>query len=223
MAPSIAKEGEMPHSAAANPPNAAPNANITDHVLVDNVFAVPNALGETISGNIAGSRPGEEMMNENLLNPCEENIDIQKMQKQQSLIHNTNQKLNIVQKKKEIATYRGIKTISPLENATLDKAFGEYVDPVYNINIFNESVTLKVQKELNKVLSVFDGKVVFAGKSKILGITTRIKDEVEQIVSISSDGYVRIWDINENLNLSNFFPMFHFRIFFLKVIQPSIC
>jgi len=110
----------------------------------------------------------EEMLEQKLLSLSEEKIDIQKMQKQQSLMHNTNQKLNIVNKKKEIASYRGMKTISPIKNATIDKAFGEYIDPVYKIKVFNESITLNAKKGFNKVLCVFDGKVVFAGKSNIL-------------------------------------------------------
>ena len=47
--------------------------------------------------------------------------------------------------------------------------FGEYEDRVYKIKVFNESITLNTKKGFNQVFCVFDGKVVFAGKSKILG------------------------------------------------------
>lgn len=41
----------------------------------------------------------EEMLEQKLLSSSEEKMDIKKMQKQESLMHNTNQKLNIVKKK----------------------------------------------------------------------------------------------------------------------------
>ena len=38
--------------------------------------------------------------------------------------------------------YRGQKTIAPLDGYKLVKKFGPYTDPIYNIKIFNESVSL---------------------------------------------------------------------------------
>ncbi len=49
------------------------------------------------------------------------------------------------------------------------KKFGTYVDPVYNIKIFNESITLKAPSRNAKVQNVLNGKVVFAGSSSMLG------------------------------------------------------
>jgi septal ring factor EnvC (AmiA/AmiB activator) len=65
--------------------------------------------------------------------------------------------------------YRGNKTISPLANARVIKKFGTYIDPIYKIKIFNESITLKSKIPDAKVKNVLNGKVVFAGKSSMLG------------------------------------------------------
>lgn len=65
--------------------------------------------------------------------------------------------------------YRGGKTISPLPGAKLVKKFGTYVDPVYKIKIFNESITLQSPASNNKVQNILNGKVVFAGQSSMLG------------------------------------------------------
>lgn len=65
-------------------------------------------------------------------------------------------------------TYKGKKTISPLEAYQVINKFGPYFDPVYNIKIFNESVTLKPQTNDAKVRSVLDGVVVFARKTSVM-------------------------------------------------------
>jgi len=65
--------------------------------------------------------------------------------------------------------YRGDKTISPLAGAKVIKKFGTYVDPIYKIKIFNESITLKSKTPNAKVKNILNGKVVFAGKSSMLG------------------------------------------------------
>jgi len=65
--------------------------------------------------------------------------------------------------------YRGDKTISPLAGAKVIKKFGTYVDPIYKIKIFNESITLKSNTRNAKVKNILNGKVVFAGKSSMLG------------------------------------------------------
>jgi murein DD-endopeptidase MepM/ murein hydrolase activator NlpD len=71
--------------------------------------------------------------------------------------------------KNKIYAYRGGKTISPLPGARVIKSFGTYVDPIYKIKIFNESVTLKAPNSNAKVYNVLNGKVVFAGVSSMLG------------------------------------------------------
>ncbi|WP_295418572.1 peptidoglycan DD-metalloendopeptidase family protein [Sulfurovum sp.] len=71
--------------------------------------------------------------------------------------------------KSKVYAYRGGKTISPIPGARLIKKFGTYVDPIYKIKIFNESITLKAPSSNAKVKNVLNGKVVFAGNSSMLG------------------------------------------------------
>ncbi|WP_373030730.1 peptidoglycan DD-metalloendopeptidase family protein [Sulfurovum sp.] len=65
--------------------------------------------------------------------------------------------------------YSGDRTISPLPGAKLVKKFGTYVDPIYKIKIFNESITLQSPTVNSKVQNILNGKVVFAGQSSMLG------------------------------------------------------
>ena len=69
----------------------------------------------------------------------------------------------------KIYRYRGIKTISPLKGAKVVKSFGTYIDPLYKMKIFNESITLKAPKQNAKVRNVLNGKVVFSGENSMLG------------------------------------------------------
>lgn len=71
--------------------------------------------------------------------------------------------------KSKTYAYRGNKTISPLPGAKLIKKYGTYIDPIYKIKIFNESVTLKAPSPNAKVYNILNGKVVFSGKSSMLG------------------------------------------------------
>ena len=71
--------------------------------------------------------------------------------------------------KSQTYKYRGNKTISPLASAKVIKKFGTYIDPIYKIKIFNESITLKSNTSNAKVKNILNGKVVFAGKSSMLG------------------------------------------------------
>lgn len=64
----------------------------------------------------------------------------------------------------KISRYRGRKTISPLDSFVVVKKFGKYFDPVYKIQLFNESIVLKTNKPQAKVKSVFKGKIVYAKK-----------------------------------------------------------
>jgi murein DD-endopeptidase MepM/ murein hydrolase activator NlpD len=77
--------------------------------------------------------------------------------------------VNSSYQKSKTYAYRGNKTISPLADAKIIKKFGTYVDPIYKIKIFNESITLKSNKKNAKVKNVLNGKVVFSGKSSMLG------------------------------------------------------
>ena len=71
--------------------------------------------------------------------------------------------------KNKIYRYRGSKTISPLKHARVVKSFGTYIDPIYKMKIFNESVTLRAASRDAKVRTVLNGKVVFAGQNSMLG------------------------------------------------------
>jgi septal ring factor EnvC (AmiA/AmiB activator) len=62
--------------------------------------------------------------------------------------------------KTKTAKYRGIKTISPVRNTKIIKKFGAYIDPIYHISLYNDSITLQT-KPNSKVRAIFDGKVVF--------------------------------------------------------------
>ncbi|AJC87560.1 zinc metallopeptidase, M23 family [Campylobacter insulaenigrae] len=61
-----------------------------------------------------------------------------------------------------VKRYVGAKTISPLESYTVKQQFGNYVDPIYNIKIYNENVVLKSTNPDAAVRNVLDGKIVFA-------------------------------------------------------------
>lgn len=64
----------------------------------------------------------------------------------------------------KISRYKGRRTISPLDSFDVIKKFGTYYDPVYKIELFNESVVLKSKKPQAKVKAIFNGKIVYAKK-----------------------------------------------------------
>ena len=68
-----------------------------------------------------------------------------------------------------VTHYRGAKTFSPVGRAKVVKRFGSFVDPIYKIKIFNESITLKPYRKNAKVKTVLNGKVVFAKRTPLLG------------------------------------------------------
>ena len=61
-----------------------------------------------------------------------------------------------------VKRYVGEKTIAPLDNYTVKRRFGDYIDPIYKIKIFNESVVLSSSTPDATVKSVLNGKVIFA-------------------------------------------------------------
>ncbi|RBQ31531.1 peptidase M23 [Arcobacter sp. FW59] len=65
----------------------------------------------------------------------------------------------------KIAKYTGAKTIAPLKSFKVIKNFGTYYDPVYKIKLFNESIVLQSNEKDSKVVSVLNGKVVYAKKN----------------------------------------------------------
>ena len=71
--------------------------------------------------------------------------------------------------KERVARYRGPRTISPIKGARLAKRFGTYVDPIYKIKIFNDSITLRAPYSDANVRNVLTGKVVYVGENSMLG------------------------------------------------------
>lgn len=67
-----------------------------------------------------------------------------------------------------VKRYTGAKTIAPLDDFVVKQKFGNYVDPIYNIKIFNESVILSSKTQDAKVKSVLSGRVVFAKQTQLL-------------------------------------------------------
>jgi len=65
----------------------------------------------------------------------------------------------------KVVRYRGKRTIAPLKSFNVVKKFGTYYDPIYKIKLFNESIVLKTKKPKAKVVSVLNGKVVYAKKN----------------------------------------------------------
>ena len=65
----------------------------------------------------------------------------------------------------KITRYKGNKTIAPLKNFDVIKKFGTYYDPVYKIKLFNESIVLKTKRPKAKVVTILNGKIVYAKKN----------------------------------------------------------
>jgi len=93
-------------------------------------------------------------------------------EKVQKRVYKQSEKVRTVNssyKAPKLSKYKGGKTISPISGARVVKKFGTYIDPIYKIKIFNESITLQAPSSNAKVQNVLNGKVVFAGKSSMLG------------------------------------------------------
>jgi murein DD-endopeptidase MepM/ murein hydrolase activator NlpD len=71
--------------------------------------------------------------------------------------------------------YSGAKTIAPFSAYKVVKAFGPYTDPIYNIKIYNESVTLQPTEQNAKVKTVLNGKVILAKNTPLLDNVVIIK------------------------------------------------
>lgn len=67
-----------------------------------------------------------------------------------------------------VKRYKGAKTIAPLDNFTVKQKFGNYIDPIYKIKIFNESVILRSKTFNAKVKNILNGKVIFAKDTGML-------------------------------------------------------
>ncbi len=86
---------------------------------------------------------------------------------------NQNGKINVRQigssyQHGQLVKYRGEKTIAPLKSYTLTQNFGNYIDPIYKMKIFNESVILHANQQNAKVRAVLNGTVIYAEKTAVL-------------------------------------------------------
>ncbi len=72
--------------------------------------------------------------------------------------------------------YRGPKTIAPLDEYTVAQNFGTYIDPIYKMKIFNESVILRAKSKNARVKNVLDGKVIYANKTAMLEYIVIVKN-----------------------------------------------
>ena len=70
---------------------------------------------------------------------------------------NTNQGL-------KISNASNVRMKAPLDSYTVTKRFGAYLDPIYKIELFNESITMKSNSKNEKVHSALQGQVVYAKK-----------------------------------------------------------
>ncbi len=62
----------------------------------------------------------------------------------------------------KISDSKDIKMQAPLSSYTVTKKFGPYLDPIYKIELFNESVSLRSKTPNEKVYSALKGQVVYA-------------------------------------------------------------
>ncbi len=67
------------------------------------------------------------------------------------------------------------KVKAPIDGFKITKKFGSYHDPVYNIKIHNDSVSMKPNRRDSVVRSVLGGKVIFAKDYNVLGKTVVIE------------------------------------------------
>lgn len=95
--------------------------------------------------------------------------EAQKRKKQKNISKTKVKKLGNSYARVKTKHYRGKKTLAPLRNYTVLRKFGPYRDPIYDIKIFNESVTLKPKKPNETVRAILNGKVVLSKKSPNLG------------------------------------------------------
>ncbi|EAL9780398.1 peptidase M23 [Campylobacter upsaliensis] len=96
---------------------------------------------------------------------------VKKQKEETSKLATNNQKIRQIGSSYQgssVKRYTGKKTIAPLDSFTIKQKFGNYVDPIYNIKIFNENVVLRSKKADATVKSVLDGRVVFAKNTTML-------------------------------------------------------
>ncbi len=71
--------------------------------------------------------------------------------------------------KNTTAHYRGEKTIAPIRAPKVLRSYGKFIDPIYKIESFSDSVTLTSQIGDKRIFNVLNGEVIFKGKNSMLG------------------------------------------------------
>ncbi|MCV6609072.1 MAG: peptidoglycan DD-metalloendopeptidase family protein [Campylobacterales bacterium] len=97
--------------------------------------------------------------------------------------------------------YRGRKVKPPIDDKSafkVTKKFGPFVDPIYDIKIHNDYVTLRADKENSVIRNVLNGKVVFADTLPMLGKVV-IVDHKNGIHTI----YRKLNQISPNVRVKN--------------------
>jgi murein DD-endopeptidase MepM/ murein hydrolase activator NlpD len=87
----------------------------------------------------------------------------------------TVRKIDSSYQRDKLYPYRGKKTISPIRGAKVVKGFGTYIDPIYKIKIFNDSITLRAPNNDAMVRNVLHGEVVFSDETPTLGKVVIVK------------------------------------------------
>ncbi len=73
-------------------------------------------------------------------------------------------KVGSIYHRSKTASYYGAKTSPPVRGKII-KSFGSYIDPVYKIRIYNDSITIKPFKKNATVKAIFSGKIVYLGNN----------------------------------------------------------
>ncbi len=74
-----------------------------------------------------------------------------------------------------ITSYNGLKTIPPLKAPEVIKNFGSFIDPIYHIKSFSDSITLVTTSSDKRVFNVLNGEVEYIGKNPMLGKMVIVK------------------------------------------------
>jgi len=118
---------------------------------------------------LANLKKQKENYKQKLLSMLEKQKNLRKKLKELKIVKQT-PKININVKKvgsaylkPKTARYYGRKTIPPVYGSVVKK-FGSYIDPIYKIRIYNDSITIKT-KPNSFIRAIFNGKVVYIGEN----------------------------------------------------------
>jgi len=89
--------------------------------------------------------------------------------------------------KRNTSRYHGVKTLSPVKAPKVLKAYGKYIDPIYKIESFNDSVTLASRIGDKRVYNVANGEVVYMGENSMLGGKMLIIEHANGLHTIYAD------------------------------------